>query len=104
MAQSGRSLGSTAVEISDEDIEAAYRRREEQLASQPLAVSVRYTARAREAAAQFAHDSKSEIGEIRQASQGVFEILLRDQAPGISEESQIFKTVRVVSTIDYALG
>ncbi len=61
------------------------------------------TARAREAAEQFARDSKSEIGEIRQASQGVFEILPRDQAPGISEESQIFKTVRVVSTIDYAL-
>ena len=61
------------------------------------------TARAREAAEQFARDSKSEIGEIRQASQGVFEILPRDQAPGISEESQILKTVRVVSTIDYTL-
>jgi hypothetical protein len=61
------------------------------------------TARAREGAEQFAHDSHSEIGEIRQASQGVFEILPRDQAPGISEESQIVKTVRVVSTIDYML-
>jgi uncharacterized protein len=61
------------------------------------------TARAREGAEQFAHDSHSTIGPIRQASQGVFEILPRDQAPGISEESQIVKTVRVVSTIDYML-
>ena len=35
--------------------------------------------------------------------QGLFEILPRDQAPGISEESQIATTVRVVSTIDYML-
>jgi uncharacterized protein len=61
------------------------------------------TARAREAAEQFAHDSHSEIGGIREASQGLFEILPRDQAPGISEESQVAKTVRVVSTIDYLL-
>jgi uncharacterized protein len=61
------------------------------------------TARAREAAEQFAHDSHSELGGIRQANQGVFEILPRDQAPGISEESQIAKVVRVVSTIDYYL-
>ena len=61
------------------------------------------TARAREAAAQFARDSDSELGEIRQANQGVFEILPRDQAPGISEENQITKVVRVVSTIDYRL-
>ena len=43
------------------------------------------------------------LAGIRQANQGVFEILARDQAPGISEESQIAKTVRVVSTIDYYL-
>jgi hypothetical protein len=61
------------------------------------------TARAREAAEQFAHDSHSAVGGIHAASQGVFEILPRDQAPGISEESQIVKTVRVVSTIDYLL-
>ncbi|HLE56956.1 MAG TPA: SIMPL domain-containing protein [Rhodothermia bacterium] len=61
------------------------------------------TARAREAAEQFARDSRSDIGGIRRASQGVFEILPRDQAQGISEASQIVKTVRVVSTIDYAL-
>ena len=51
----------------------------------------------------FARDSRSEIGGIRSASQGVFEILPRDQAQGISEASQIVKTVRVVSTIDYSL-
>jgi hypothetical protein len=33
----------------------------------------------------------------------VFEILARDQAPGITESSQIDKTVRVVSTVEYFL-
>lgn len=61
------------------------------------------TARAREAAEQFAHDSRASIGGIKQASQGVFEILARDQAPGINEPSQIEKTVRVVSTVEYFL-
>jgi uncharacterized protein len=61
------------------------------------------TAQAREAAEQFARDSHSEVGGIREANQGIFEILPRDQAPGISEESQVDKTVRVVSTIDYLL-
>jgi len=61
------------------------------------------TARAREAASQFARDSRSQLGGIRQANQGVFEILPRDQAPGINESSQIAKVVRVVSTIDYYL-
>jgi len=62
------------------------------------------TSRARESAEQFARDSKSGIGGIRRASQGIFEILPRDQAEGITEASQIVKTVRVVSTIDYALN
>ena len=61
------------------------------------------TARAREAAAQFAADSRTSLGAIRQANQGIFEILPRDQAPGISQESQIVKTVRVVSTVEYLL-
>jgi hypothetical protein len=61
------------------------------------------TARAREAAQQFARDSDSRLGSIRQANQGIFEILPRDQAPGITEESQIAKTVRVVATIEYFL-
>jgi uncharacterized protein len=61
------------------------------------------TARAREAAEQFARDSRSSIGGIRQANQGVFEILARDQAPGVMQENQIAKTVRVVSTVEYFL-
>lgn len=61
------------------------------------------TARAREAADQFAADSRTSLGGIRQASQGVFEILARDQAPGITEPNQIEKTVRVVSTVEYFL-
>ena len=61
-------------------------------------------ANAREGAAEFARDSGAEIGGIRRASQGVFQILPRDQAPGLREEGQIQKTVRVVSTIHYALA
>ena len=61
------------------------------------------TARAREAADQFARDSHSSLGGIRQANQGVFEILPRDEAPGITEGSQVSKRVRVVSTVDYFL-
>lgn len=61
------------------------------------------TARAREGAEQFARDSHSRVGEIRLASQGLFEILPRDEASGITEESQIAKTVRVVTTVDYEL-
>jgi hypothetical protein len=52
---------------------------------------------------QFATDSGSQLGSIRQATQGVFVILPRDRAPGISEESQLHKTVRVVSTVEYYL-
>jgi hypothetical protein len=61
------------------------------------------TAEARRAAEQFAKDSGSEIGAIRRANQGVFVILARDRAPGIMEGSQLHKTVRVVSTIEYYL-
>lgn len=61
------------------------------------------TARAREAAEQFARDSRTSLGGIRRANQGIFEILARDQAPGIAQESQVAKTVRVVSTVEYFL-
>ena len=61
------------------------------------------TASAREAAKQFAKDSGSDLGRIRTASQGVFQILPRDRAPGVMEESQLNKTVRVVTTVEYAL-
>jgi len=61
------------------------------------------TAKAREAAEQFAQDSRSRVSGIRRANQGVFVILPRDQAAGITEQNQLFKTVRVVSTIEYLL-
>jgi hypothetical protein len=61
------------------------------------------TASARQAAEQFAKDSRSVLGGIRQASQGVFVILPRDQVPGEQEERQRDKIVRVVSTIEYYL-
>ncbi|SMO40457.1 SIMPL domain-containing protein [Fodinibius sediminis] len=59
------------------------------------------TRNARESAQQFAHDSGSDLGGIRNANQGVFVILARDKAPMLQEEKQIRKTVRVVSTIEY---
>jgi hypothetical protein len=61
------------------------------------------TANARRAAEKFAKDSGSRIGRIRRANQGVFVVLPRDRAPGISEGSQLKKTLRVVSTIEYML-
>ena len=62
------------------------------------------TKNARAAAQQFAADSGSSLGSIRQASQGLFQILPRDAAPGQTEEKQVLKTVRVVSTVDYLLA
>jgi uncharacterized protein len=61
------------------------------------------TARAREGAVEFARNSDSGLGGIRRANQGVFEILPRDPAPGITEQNRIEKTVRVVSTVEYYL-
>jgi hypothetical protein len=61
------------------------------------------TARAREGAEQFAKDSRSSLSGIRTASQGFFEILPRDQAAGINEESQVNKRLRVVTTVTYGL-
>ena len=61
------------------------------------------TRNARKSAEQFAADSGSRIGKIRRARQGVFVVLPRDPAPGIDEGSQLDKTLRVVSTIDYYL-
>lgn len=61
------------------------------------------TASARKAAAQFARDANTELGGLRRANQGVFQILARDQAPGVMEEQQPVKTVRVVSTVEYYL-
>jgi uncharacterized protein len=61
------------------------------------------TANARAAAEQFAADSRSDLGSIRQANQGVFVILPRDQAPGVNEGAQLQKIVRLVSTVQYFL-
>jgi hypothetical protein len=61
------------------------------------------TGRAREAAEEFALASLSSVGKIRRANQGVFQILPRDPAPGQQEQNQLFKTVRVVTTVEYLL-
>lgn len=61
------------------------------------------TTRAREAAEQFARDSRSELAGIRKANQGIFEITGREQAPGVMSEGQVAKVVRVVTTVEYFL-
>lgn len=59
------------------------------------------TASARTGAEQFAKDSGTAVGSIREASQGYFEILARDET---GDESQTpDKKVRVVTTISYRL-
>ncbi len=60
-------------------------------------------ANARKAAEEFARSSQAQVGAIRRAHQGVFEILPRDPSPGIPQESQIQKTLRVVTTVEYGL-
>jgi uncharacterized protein len=62
------------------------------------------TRSARHGAEQFTNDSGSRVTSIRRAGQGVFQILARDNAPGISADSRIAKTIRVASAIDYALA
>ena len=61
------------------------------------------TANASAAAQQFAADSRTTLGDIRYANQGIFVILPRDQAPGVNEGGQLQKIVRVVSTVQYLL-
>jgi len=56
------------------------------------------TQNARKAAEQFAHDSGSQVGKIKRASQGLFSI--DDAAPGLPER----KSVRVVTTVEYILS
>ena len=60
------------------------------------------TASARTGAQQFAHDAKTELGGIRSATQGSFEILGRDEI-GIEAAPQVFKKLRVVTTVSYQL-
>lgn len=59
------------------------------------------TASARNGAQQFARDSGSNLGGIASATQGSFEILGRDDVG--EEASQVFKRVRVVTTVTYRL-
>lgn len=55
------------------------------------------TADARNAAQQFAEDSGSQVGQIRQATQGYFSI------DDLDSYTPHIKRVRVVTTVDYAL-
>ena len=59
------------------------------------------TASARNGAQQFARDSKSRLGGIISATQGSFEINGRDEDE--AEGAQVFKKVRVVTTVSYLL-
>ncbi|MBI3419699.1 MAG: hypothetical protein HY053_06170 [Proteobacteria bacterium] len=59
---------------------------------------------AREAAQQFAKDSHSQLGAIKRATQGYFTILPLNQTPQAEEAREINKTVRIVTTVEYALG
>jgi len=61
------------------------------------------TRNAREAAKEFAENSGQKVGGVKTASQGVFQILPRDQSYAIPESQQRDKTVRVVSTIRFFL-
>jgi uncharacterized protein len=60
------------------------------------------TASARRGAQAFAKDSGAAVGGIKEASQGSFEIDGRDPAAG-DESGQVFKRVRVVTTVRYQL-
>ena len=64
------------------------------------------TQSARLVAEQFAKDSNSQIGNIRRASQGQFQIMSRDSDEvGNSQQqlSSIYKKIRLVTTVDYYL-
>jgi hypothetical protein len=70
------------------------------------------TRSARAVAEQFALESHSQLGPIRRANQGVFEIIGRDTAGGrdsagdtaqTDDQASIEKQVRLVSTVDYYL-
>ncbi len=56
---------------------------------------------ARTSAGEFSRDSGQAIGDLKNAYQGVFQILPRDPVAYVSEQNQRFKTVRVVTTIDF---
>lgn len=59
---------------------------------------------ARSAAEQFAKDSGTRVGGIRQATQGYFTIEARDgEEGGWGVADTPYKKVRVVTTIDFSL-
>lgn len=59
---------------------------------------------ARKAAEQFAEDSGSSVGAIKDATQGYFEITARDgDSGGWGQSDSPFKKVRVVTTVNYFL-
>lgn len=59
---------------------------------------------ARKAAEQFAEDSGSSVGAIKDATQGYFEITARDgDAGGWGQADSPYKKVRVVTTVNYFL-
>jgi hypothetical protein len=60
------------------------------------------TASARSGAEEFARDSGSRLNGIQEATQGSFEIVGLDES--YSEDSQLWKRVRVVTTVSYRLG
>jgi hypothetical protein len=60
------------------------------------------TKSAREAADQFARDSDTQVGGIRQATQGLFSITGRDGEAGMGTDTP-YQKVRVVTTIDFRL-
>jgi len=60
------------------------------------------TRNARAAAQKFAEDSGQSVESIKTASQGAVQIIARDG--GYSEETELHKKVRVVSTVTYFLG
>ncbi|MAZ76917.1 MAG: SIMPL domain-containing protein [Micavibrio sp.] len=61
------------------------------------------TQSAREAAKEFSKQTGQKVGDIKRASQGVFQILPRDATYTVPESQQRNKTVRVVSTIEFYL-
>lgn len=61
------------------------------------------TANAKLAAESFAHNSHSQLGGIRSASQGLFTISDANGSPSYEGNSSVNKIVRVVTSVDYFL-
>lgn len=60
------------------------------------------TRSAREAAQKFAEDSGARVGGIKSATQGLFQVMARDDDSAV-ESSVLEKRVRVVTTVEYYL-